>query len=120
MTDWVPFEDRPRPKALANIRLTYVRECVAITSPDGDEAAIGEINAWLIGQIGLAKREGHVPTSADAERWRDERDEALGFLFAIVRLSGASMVRPAGLRQFMAKWQDDGFGGYGYAPERPE
>jgi hypothetical protein len=56
MADWMPFEDRPRPKELGRVVLAVDRmRRIEITSPD--EEAIGAIFAWLLGQAQLARRE---------------------------------------------------------------
>jgi hypothetical protein len=53
---WIPFEDRPRPPELGRVTFTTVHlkriEIIA-----DDEAAIGAIFAWLLGQAQLARNE---------------------------------------------------------------
>jgi hypothetical protein len=57
MTDWTPFEDRPRPPELAQVIVTLDHmERIEIVSHD--EKAIGVIFAWLMGQVSLARRDG--------------------------------------------------------------
>jgi hypothetical protein len=54
---WLPFEDRPRPDAdLAKARLALDRgQRIEITVAD-DDAAVGRIFAWLMGQVRLARQ----------------------------------------------------------------
>lgn len=56
---WTPFEERPRPIALARTVLTLDRmHRIEITAENEDD--IGEIFAWLMGQVALARREPYV------------------------------------------------------------
>jgi hypothetical protein len=57
MTEWTPFEDRPRPVELGRVVLALDRmKRIEIVSDD--EEAIGVIFAWLLGQAQLARRDG--------------------------------------------------------------
>lgn len=52
--DWTPFEKRPRPPQLAEVVITLDRmQRIEISSDD--EAAIGDVFAWLVGQVSLAR-----------------------------------------------------------------
>ena len=59
MTDWTPFEDRPRPVQLGQVAL-MVDHMRRIEIVSDDEEAIGLIFAWLLGQAALARQEPHV------------------------------------------------------------
>jgi hypothetical protein len=52
---WVPFEERPRPVELSRVIITLDR-MKKIEIASDDEAAIGNIFAWLMGQVSLARR----------------------------------------------------------------
>ncbi|HLY79782.1 MAG TPA: hypothetical protein VKQ70_10435 [Caulobacteraceae bacterium] len=55
---WVPFEERPRPDAdLVGARLVYDGMAGTVLIEHPDEGAIGRINAWLMGQMMLARTE---------------------------------------------------------------
>jgi hypothetical protein len=56
MTAWVPFEERPRPDGdLKGVTIGIDRmKRIEITHPD--EAALGRVFAWALGQIRLARR----------------------------------------------------------------
>jgi hypothetical protein len=60
--DWTPFEDRARPVELSQVTIGLDRMRRIEISSD-DEAAIGRIFAWLIGQVSLARGE-----AADAKK----------------------------------------------------
>jgi hypothetical protein len=70
--DWTPFEDRPRPPELGKVVLALDRmRRIEIISDD--EAAIGTIFAWLLGQAQLARR-GKTDRSAVRSAPRPRRD----------------------------------------------
>jgi hypothetical protein len=60
--DWTPFEDRPRPVELAQV-MVGLHRMRRIEIVSDDEAVIGAIFAWLVGQVSLARRE-----AADAKK----------------------------------------------------
>jgi hypothetical protein len=59
--DWTPFEERPRPPGLSQVLLA-VERMQRIEIASDDEAVIGDIFAWLIGQVALARRGAAPPT----------------------------------------------------------
>lgn len=57
MTDWLPFEERPRPPQLGRCILA-VDQMKRIEIVSDDEEAIGVVFAWLLGQASLARKDG--------------------------------------------------------------
>lgn len=53
---WVPFEDRPRPPELAEALITVDRMKTLVITHE-DDAALGRITAWLMGQMMRAKKD---------------------------------------------------------------
>jgi len=62
---WVPFDQRPRPDADLFRASISVSRMKSIEIMHDDEAAIGRIFAWLMGQIALARVEIDPATRKD-------------------------------------------------------